>query len=759
MQLALSLPLRNQAELDQLISELYDEHSPNYHKYLSVEQFTERFGPTQADYQAVIGWAKANGLRITKTTRNRRIIDAEAPVSAINRAFHVVETEYADSASKRTFFAPDREPMTSGLSIALLFAEGLDNYSLPHANAGLSATTASGTGSLNGAYLPGDMRTAYYGTGSLDGEGQTVGIFSFNGYKQEDLDLYFEKTGMVATAQIDNIYVNDSSNGLCGPISVPPASGCGDNSCYDGEQILDIVNVMGMAPKAHILFYEGSLATDVLNAMAADDAAEIISSSWRGGNFSSADPIFQEFAAQGQTFVNASGDKGSFNINPQTNYSPPSVDPYVLQVGGTTLTTGSAGSWSAESGWSSSGGSSGGGYIMYGAGIPFWQQNAITPGNQGSGWWRNSPDVAAEADADNPNVCNGEWSATGWYGTSFAAPRWAGFLALANQQSIANGNGAVGFINPRLYQLGESAFHDIATGSNGFPAVAGYDLVTGLGSPTRALIAQLAGAAADQLFRSGFEASPVPPNLTPYQPAGWSDKIVVSKATGSTTDAEFLLPSDSLYIDWAVINDGNSATTSAIGFDFYLDGEHIQSWQESSPVNPSVYEWVRDWSIGGLSAGPHTLQLVVNYPGAESSSADNSYAKTILVSGPNLTPYQPPGWSDKLVVTSQPGSTVDDAFLQSSQTLYVDWAVINNGTVPTANPFEFYLYIDGVRTDKYWGTSSPLGLPPLYGYVSGFSIGALSAGSHAVKIVADPSNVVPEIDEMDNAYEKTITVH
>jgi xanthomonalisin len=122
--------------------------------------------------------------------------------------------------------------------------------------------------------------------------------------------------------------------------------------------------------------------------------------------------------------------------------------------------------------------------------------------------WRNSPDVAAEANFDNPTVVNGSF-VTGYGGTSFATPRWAGFLALVNQQSVANGKGTVGFINPTLYNVGRSlsyssAFHDIASGSNppssgtggGFSAVPGYDLVTGWGSPAGAsLIGLLAGSA------------------------------------------------------------------------------------------------------------------------------------------------------------------------------------------------------------------------------------------------------------------------
>jgi xanthomonalisin len=180
------------------------------------------------------------------------------------------------------------------------------------------------------------------------------------------------------------------------------------------------------------------------------------------------------------------------------------VDPYITQVGGTILTTGQGGAWSAEVAWPQSGG----GYVS-GTPIPSWQQlpGIITVANGGSTTLRNSPDVAAEADFDNPTVINGTFT-TGLGGTSFAAPRWAGFLALVNQQSVANGRGTVGFLNPTLYALGYNGnpsdfFHDVISGSNppalgtgsGFTAVRGYDLVTGWGSPNgMALIDELAGA-------------------------------------------------------------------------------------------------------------------------------------------------------------------------------------------------------------------------------------------------------------------------
>ena len=502
LRLAIHLPLRNQDELTRLLHDLYDPKSPNFHKYLSVAGFTERFGPTAADYNAVVAWAEANGLTVTGTTPNRRLVAVECSVKTVNRALHVSIKNYRHPTEARIFYSPDREPTIHGLRVPLLQITGMDNYVLPHTmlQHKAVANVAKGSGP-SGEYLPSDMRAAYYGGGPLTGAGQSIGIFSFDGYLASDVQLYYSTTGMVSTVPITNVLVGGFS-GACTTVTSPTSS-----TCDDGEQVLDIVNAVGMAPGiAQILFYEGSSNTEILNQMATDNIAKVLSSSWgwTPADAPSDDPIFQEFAAQGQSFVSASGDQGAFN---SSTYSFPEVDPYVIQVGGTVLTTtGPGGPWSGETAWPQSGG----GYIK-GTPTPGWQQlkGVITSSNRGSKALRNSPDVAAEANFDNPTVVNGRY-VTGFGGTSFAAPRWAGFLALVNQQSVANGRGTVGFVNPALYNLGiskgySSAFHDIASGSNppaagggrGFTAVPGYDLVTGWGSPAGVgMINQLTSASA-----------------------------------------------------------------------------------------------------------------------------------------------------------------------------------------------------------------------------------------------------------------------
>ena len=212
-------------------------------------------------------------------------------------------------------------------------------------------------------------------------------------------------------------------------------------------------------------------------------------------------------AAQGQSFFDAAGDGGHWVSGTGRNgFAYPCEDDYVICVGGTELTTnGAGGSWESEIAWPDSGG----GISIDGIPIPSWQQLAgvITSKNEGSTTLRNGPDVAAEANTNFYWCADGECG-TGEGGTSFAAPMWAGYLALANQQAVANGTPAPGFIDPAIYPLGlgsgyATAFHDITSGNNGFPAVPGYDLVTGWGSPNGAgLINALTGPPAQlQLWR------------------------------------------------------------------------------------------------------------------------------------------------------------------------------------------------------------------------------------------------------------------
>jgi len=173
-------------------------------------------------------------------------------------------------------------------------------------------------------------------------------------------------------------------------------------------------------------------------------------------------------------------------------------------VGGTTLfTTGPpSGSWSSETAWNwyitdpPYTNSTGGGINFHNVPIPSWQQGINMTTNLGSTTLRNVPDVALTADNIFVVADNGTNYEVG--GTSAAAPLWAGFTALINQQATTFGYATVGFLNPAIYAIGKGSnynldFHDITTGNNTnrtvnnkYFAVPGYDLCTGWGTPNGA---------------------------------------------------------------------------------------------------------------------------------------------------------------------------------------------------------------------------------------------------------------------------------
>jgi subtilase family serine protease len=477
LSLAISLPLRNEDQLDDLLRQIYDPQSSNYRHYLSVQEFTTRFGPAANDYAAVSSFAKANGLKIVDLAANRMVLDVEGQASSIENAFHIKLNLYQHPSESRTFYAPDREP-TLDLAVPVLHISGLDNFTLPRAKNVRSSATSKSTGSgPDGNFVGSDLRAAYYGSGSLDGSGQSVGLFEFYGYEVSDVQTYFSKLGQPLNVPINGVSVNGAS------LNCPPAS------CDDSEQALDIEISISMAPSlSQVLVYVGNKDVSIFNKMATDNIAKQLSCSWGWtDDETSLDPIFKEMIAQGQTVFVATGDQGSGTAG---DVVWPADDPYVAAVGGTDLvTTGPGGAWASETGWNGSAGGPSKNKIP----IPYYQKlkGVVNSQNHASHTLRNYPDVSAEANT-NQWSCYDGGCFTGNGGTSYAAPQWAGITAMANQQSVAGGGATLGFLNPPIYKIGvgsdyDSDFHDITSGSNGkYSAVTGYDLVTGWGSPQAA---------------------------------------------------------------------------------------------------------------------------------------------------------------------------------------------------------------------------------------------------------------------------------
>ena len=661
LNLAIMLPLRNQSGLTALLGRLSDPTSPDYGHFLTVAQFTEQFGPTAHDYQAVVNFAKANGFTVTNTPPNRLIVDINGSVAEIEKAFHVVMTVYKHPTENRTFYSPDREPSLD-LSVPVYRIAGLNNFSIPRPmlkklpEIAAPAVHPNATGSgPQGAYRPSDMRAAYYGSGSLTGSGQSVGLVEFDGYELADVNS--DMGGESYTVTITNVLVDGASAGSDGD---------------DGEQAIDIAQTIGMAPglasvRVYIAPGTSSIGVgdvDIFNQMAVDNISNQLSCSWgwTPDDPFDDDPIFQEFAAQGQNLFVASGDSGKYTGNNNTDYSYPAESDYVVAVGGTDLTTnGAGGPWESETAWSdSSGGPADNGFT-----IPSWQVGVANASNEASSTIRDLPDVAAEANFDNILCDDGTCYYNEYGGTSYAAPRWAGYLALANQQNLANNGTTLGFLNPLIYAIGfgasyDSNFHDITSGSNGYPAVTGYDMVTGWGSPNGpTLINTLTGPATPS-----FTLSDSPGSLTITQGgSGGTSTITVTDVngfTGSVTLAASGLPSGV-----TAAFDTNPTTSTS-----------VLTLTASATATTGAATVTITGTSGSLEATT-TLALTVNAPPTPNFTIGASPASLAVTQGSNGT--------STITITSQNSFSSATTLSASGLPTGVTAAFSTNPVTPAAN--------------------------------------------------------------------------
>ena len=532
LQLAIGLPLRNLAELGELQHQLYDPASANYHKYLTPDEFTARFGPTAQEYQAVVAFARANGLNIAEMHGDRMLLDVTGTATDVERTFKINLHTYRHPNEARDFFSPDSEPsIPANLSVADI--QGLSDFGRPHplfqaqpvaAQARVARPNSGSAPGGGGQYFGSDFRAAYVPGTTLTGSNQTVALVQFDGYYASDITSYETQAGL-PNVPLQTVLLDGFSG--------TPTTG---SSSGNPEVSLDIEMVIAMAPGiSKLMVYEGNpnnfIPNDVLSRIASDNLAKQVSSSWSwtGGPSTTTDSYLAKLITQGQSFFQASGDSDAYTgANPTDttgSFTTPITSSNVTAVGGTTLsTTGPGGAWTGETvwNWNTSGrpnvGSSGGISTYYN--IPYWQTSTTTVGNNRSTTKRNIPDVALTA--DNIYVLYGNGSAGTFGGTSCAAPLWAGFTALVNQQAVSASLAPVGFLNPALYALAASAnypslFHDTTAGNNIgtntpglYNAVAGYDLCTGLGTPNGVnLINALA-----PLGQPFFISQPVSQNVT-----------------------------------------------------------------------------------------------------------------------------------------------------------------------------------------------------------------------------------------------------
>ncbi len=336
LQMSVNLALRNQYELNALLRDLYDPSSPNYHQFLTVAEFAQRFGPTAEQQQAVEHYLTRQGFTVTQTYPNRLIIDFSGPQSLAEQTFGVAINDY-QTPTGRDFFANATVPaLPAYLADFVSSIGGLDNanqfYHPPitsqssnlanNPNAGtcpspgVSSGGSGGGGIFGGlggnqvAYIPNQFAKAYNYDGlhnaGLQGNGQTVGVFELDGYSQSDVQAYTQCFGG-GSVPVQNVIL-DGFNGQPGAGAI--------------EVELDMEAIMSMAPKlAKMIVYEAPNTTQGYNdefARIVSDRTPVISVSWGDceknmgqQEVQQENKYFQEAAAQGQSILVASGDSGS----------------------------------------------------------------------------------------------------------------------------------------------------------------------------------------------------------------------------------------------------------------------------------------------------------------------------------------------------------------------------------------------------------------------------------------------------------------
>jgi hypothetical protein len=711
LDLAISLPLRNQDQLNLLLQQLEDPTSPNYNHYLTVAQFTEQFGPTVEQYQQIIAFAQAHNLKVTHTSPNRTLLNVSGSAANVEQAFQVTMQIYQHPTENRTFYAPDIAP-TVDAGLPVLSVSGLTNFARPHpllkrAPAGVhSDQTGSGPG---GQFYGSDIRTAYY-SGPLAGSGQALALAELGQWNMADVQAYFTSVNQTLSVPIVTELLGGTS-GAC------------PGDCDDGEEVIDIQQIISMAPGASVLIvYEdttGNADIDIFNAYATDNISKQMSFSFGigDGNAAADENAFQEFHAQGQNFFVASGDEGA-NLG---DGGWPGYSQNVTDVGGTDLTTASAGgAWASETGWAGSGtgwcDSSNSVTPCYQSpydAIPSYQAPVITSQNGGSTKYRNLPDISAEANTDN-FFCSSGTCQGGIGGTSLAAPRWAGFLALANEQAAANGE-TVGFLNPLVYTIGQgsgydTAFHDITSGSNpsgtsvpsafagSFTAMTGFDMVTGWGTPNGSgMIDALAPTSTANPYFT-LAASPSTLNLTP---GGTPGTATISLTAGNGFTGSVTLAANALGSP-GVTTSFNPASISGSGT------STLTVTPASGIPAGTLMLVVTGTSAGGIQTQPAFVTL--DLPDfALSVTPSTIYLNQSSTASPTVTVNSQNGFSGTVNLSASALPTgVTGSFSPTSTTTTSTMTLTASATAETVS--NDYLTVSGTSSGTS-GTISPLNSP------------------------------------------------
>jgi hypothetical protein len=550
---AVALKPRDPAALAAYAAAVTTPRSPLYEHYLGAGQFAARFGPEPATIAAVEDHLRADGVRVTGVSGNGLLVNFTATAAHAQAAFGTRLERYR-LTDGGTGFAPAKAvELPASIAPAVQTVLGLDTTSGPVAEplqgrrgAGSEPSvkpTATSDGPkacvaarADAATFGGltDQQIAFaYGVNRLydagaDGTGQTIAVYELEPFNHNDIRIF------------DTCYFGaDKASAMLKRLTVVPVDGGQQVGFGSGESELDIDDVSAVAPGANIEVYEAPNTfyglIDEFNSIVQDDNAKVATSSWASGCEAGVqafapgvDPlentIFEQAAIQGQTVLEWAGDDGSDGcaihgsspVPPILSQNVEGDQPYVLSVGGTTITDPTFPPaeqvWNDGSDWGA-----GGGGISQVWPAPSWQTGSHVPGFDnaaivnraetvagtdfcGAVVCREVPDVTAQADEFTGAITVYESPFGGWTtfgGTSSSTPLWASMLTDIASTPACEAAGGLGFVPPKLYAIGASpkeyaaSFNDITKGNNDvfddagglFPTTAHYDMASGLGSP------------------------------------------------------------------------------------------------------------------------------------------------------------------------------------------------------------------------------------------------------------------------------------
>ena len=707
MILALRLAPEKQAAVDQLLADQQNPDSPSFHRWLTPEEFGERFGPSQQEIEAVTDWLTSQGFVIEEVGRGRTWVNFSGVVADVERAFHTqIHHFYVDGEMRQAnAWAPAVPRALAGLVAGVV---SLHNFPRPALNTGLrpAYTNSSGTHAIS----PGDFAVIYnvsslYSAG-YDGTGRTIGIVARTHPAASNWTTFRSTMGLSST--IATVVVNGTDPGDV-------------SADEDGEADLDCEWSGGVAKGATVKFVvsKSTSSTDGVDLSAQyivnNNLTDVMSTSFGSCESSMGSTentfynnLWSQAASEGITSFVSTGDSGAAGCNGGSDTSGSgglavsglASTPYNVAVGGTEFNEGSGSYWNTSN---STGDVSAKSYIPEIA----WNESSIATcpsGDTCSGLWSSSGGASTIYAKPSWQVCTGvptanhryipDWSFTaashdGYLvetqgalyligGTSASSPSSAGVMAIICQKA----GGRQGLANTRIYQLanaqyasgGTVIFHDITSGNNsvsgltGFSCSTGYDEVTGVGSMDVSALANNWVAGTTYSISgtvSGAVTSGVTVNLT-------------GASTASTTTG-----TGGTYTLSGLANGSYTVTPSLTGYTFAPTSTAVTVSSANQTGINFTSTAVPTYSISGTVSGAVASGVTVNLTGAKTASTTTATGGTYTFSGlangsytvtPSLSGYSFTPGSTAVTISSanQTGINFTSAVVSGPVTLFTD---------------------------------------------------------------------------------------